>query len=248
MNLDPAQWILAVVAALLVGITKTGVTGLGMLPVAIYAQLLPAKQASGLLLPLLIVGDVIAVLTYRQHTQWRYLLRLFPWTAIGVVIGYFAMDRIDDREARIIIGVIILVLVALHVGRKWWLSRRAARSEEPKHPVLVPATGILAGFTTLMANAAGPLMAMYLLAMRLPKLEFVGTAAMFFLVLNVFKVPFMMNLGLVNVSSVTANLILCPAVLLGAWLGRKLLSRLNQHWFENLALALAAAAGLKLLF
>lgn len=248
MNLDPGQWVFAVVAALLVGVAKTGVAGLGILPVAIYAQLVPAKQASGLLLPLLIVGDVIAVLSYRQHTQWRYLLRLFPWTAIGVVSGYFAMDRIDDRQARIMIGVIILVLVALHVLRKWWLSRRPALDEESKHPVLIPVTGILAGFTTLIANAAGPLMAMYLLAMRLPKLEFVGTAAMFFLVLNVFKVPFMMNLGLINLGSISTNLVLIPAVVAGALLGRKVLSRLKQHWFENLALGLAAAAGLKLLF
>lgn len=248
MNLDPAQWVVAVLAAVLVGIGKTGVAGIGILPVAIYAQLVPAKQASGLLLPLLIVGDVAAVLSYRHHAQWRHLLRLMPWTAAGVVVGYFAMGRIDDRQARVMTGAIILTLATLHVFRKWRNSRQPGGDAEVKHPVLTPVTGVLAGFTTLIANAAGPLMAMYLLAMRLPKMEFVGTSAIFFLVLNVFKVPFMADLGLINLGSLGANLWLMPAVVVGALLGRKLLVRLNQRWFEYLALSLAAAAGVKLLF
>jgi uncharacterized membrane protein YfcA len=249
LNFESWQWVVAVVAAVLVGVGKTGVSGLGMLPVAIYAQLVPAKQASGLLLPLLIVGDVVAVLSYRHHARWSHLLRLMPWTAAGVLVGYFAMGRIDDRQARVMTGCIILVLAALHVFRKWQKGGKPAGvEEETTHPALMPVTGILAGFTTLIANAAGPLMAMYLLAMRLPKMEFVGTAAIFFLVLNTFKVPFMMDLGLINLGSLTTNLWLMPAVVAGALLGRKLLARLNQRWFENLALGLAAAAGVKLLF
>jgi uncharacterized membrane protein YfcA len=255
MNLDPGQWIIAVVAAVLVGIGKTGVSGLGMLPVAIYAQLVPARQASGLLLPLLIVADVVAVLSFHHHAQWRHLLRLFPWTGVGVVAGYFAMGRINDRQAAVLTGVIILVLAALHMQRKRSFSTNSQLPiSTPQLPttnysvVATAAVGILAGFTTLIANAAGPLMAMYLLAMRLPKLEFVGTSAIFFLVLNVFKVPFMADLGLINFDSLGTNLALAPAVVAGALLGRRILARLNQRWFEHLALALAAAAGVKLLF
>ena len=111
-----------------------------------------------------------------------------------------------------------------------------------------PTMGVLAGFTTLVANAAGPLMALYLLAMGLPKMEFVGTGAVFFLLLNLFKVPFMVNLGLITTDSFGVNLALAPAVWLGAWAGRKLLRRLNQKLFENLALGLSALAGLHLLF
>src|SRR5690606_20548904 len=111
-----------------------------------------------------------------------------------------------------------------------------------------PAIGVLAGFTTLVANAAGPMMAVYFLAMRLPKMDFVGTGAVFFLIINLFKVPFMVNLGLINAASFTLNLWLAPAVIGGAWLGRKLLVRIDQRAFENIALALSAVAGLKLLF
>lgn len=246
MNLDPLQWVAAVVAAVLVGVAKAGVSGVGILPVAIYAQLVPAKQASGLLLPLLIVGDVFAVLAYRHHAQWRHLLRVFPWAAAGVVGGYFAMGRIDDRQAKVTIGAIILALAAMQLWRQ--RAGAAAESSAPHSTVVAAVFGIVAGFTTLIANAAGPLMAIYLLAMRLPKLEFVGTAAIFFLVLNVFKVPFMADLGLINAGSLGANLWLVPAVLAGLFLGRKIVARLNQRWFENLSLALAVLAGLKLVF
>ena len=118
--------------------------------------------------------------------------------------------------------------------------------EEAQGAWFAPMMGVLAGFTTLVANAAGPLMALYLLAMRLPKMEFVGTGAVFFLLLNLFKVPFMVNLGLITTDSFGVNLALAPAVWLGAWAGRKLLRRLNQKLFENLALGLAAVAGLHL--
>ena len=98
MSLTPEQWVLAVVAALLVGVAKTGIAGIGMLFVVIFAQILPAKQATGLVLPLLCFGDLVAVAAYRQHAAWRHLWRLFPWTALGVVVGYFVLGRIGDQD------------------------------------------------------------------------------------------------------------------------------------------------------
>jgi len=243
VNFEPWQWALAVAGALLAGFSKTGVSGLGMLSVVIFAQILPAKQATGIVLPLLCFGDLIAVASYRQHAQWRHLWRLFPYTAAGVVIGFFAMDRIDERQARVLTGGIVLTLVVLH------LVRRRVHGHEAEHGAWFPPTiGVLAGFTTLVANAAGPLMAVYLLAMRLPKMEYVGTAAVFFMLINLFKVPFMVNLGLINGASFTANLWLAPAVFAGALVGRRILPKINQKVFENLALGLSAVAGLRLLF
>jgi uncharacterized membrane protein YfcA len=168
-----------------------------------------------------------------------------PWTVAGVVAGYLALGRMGDREARVSIGVIIVGMVALQL----WRRSRAKPGELPELGAwFAPSLGVLAGFTTLVANAAGPLMAIYLLAMRLPKLEFVGTSAVFFLLLNLFKVPFMVNLELITLDSLSFNLLLAPAVLLGAWLGRLLLPRINQRVFENLALGLSAVSGLRLLF
>jgi uncharacterized membrane protein YfcA len=161
-----------------------------------------------------------------------------------VVAGYFALGRIDDRQTRWLIGTIVLGLVGLHLYR-----RRTAVSEEPERGAwFAPTIGILAGFTTLVANAAGPLMVIYLLAMRLPKLDFMGTGAVFFLLLNWFKVPFMVQLGLINGASVHLNLLLAPVVIVGAWFGRKILHRIDQRLFENLALGLSVIAALELMF
>ncbi len=243
MEFDTGQWVLAAIAAFIVGFSKAGIGGLGMLAVVIFAQILPAKQATGIVLPLLCFGDILAVLAYRQHAKWKHVWRLFPWTAAGVLIGYFALGRLGEREARVLIAVIVLSLVGLHL-----LRRRRAGNETEHGSWFAPAIGVLAGFTTLVANAAGPLMAVYFLAMRLPKMDFVGTGAVFFLLLNLFKVPFMVNLGLINAESLAVNLWLVPVVLLGGWLGRKLVMRIDQRAFENIALALSLVAGLKLLF
>lgn len=243
MTFEPWQWAIAVAAALVVGVSKTGISGLGMLAVVLFAQIMPAKQATGIVLPLLCFGDLAAVASYRRHAKWGYLWRLFPWTAAGVVIGYFALTRIDEHQARVVIGGIVLALVALHVARRV----RAKASDEAHGWWFAPVVGVLAGFTTLVANAAGPLMTVYLLAMQLPKLEFVGTGAVFFMLLNFFKVPFMVDLGLINAASFRLNLLLAPVVFAGAWLGRQILAKLNQRLFENLALGLSAAAGLKLI-
>lgn len=248
MQFETWQWLVAVLAALIVGIAKGGINGLGFLPVIIFAQILPStKQSSGFVLPLLIFGDAVAVLSYRRHTQWSYLWKLFPWTAAGVVIGYFAMDRINDKQAAHLIGLIVVGLVGLHLWRRRQAKLAGPDAVEEHGAWFAPTIGILAGFTTLVANAAGPLMALYLLAMRLPKMAYVGTGAVFFLLLNWFKVPFMVNLGLITANSFKFNLYLAPVVLTGTFVGRWLLTRINQKWFEYLALGLSTVGAVRLL-
>jgi uncharacterized protein len=243
MMFESWEWALAILAALVVGISKAGIGGLGMLSVVIFAQLMPAKQATGMVLPLLCFGDLVGASIYRKHAKWTHIIRLFPWTAAGVVLGYFALDLVNERQARLLIAGIILSLVVMHV------IRRRVRGHETDHGSwFAPSIGVLAGFTTLVANAAGPLMAVYMLAMRLPKMDFVGTGAVFFLLLNLFKVPFMVHLGLINSASFSLNLLLAPLVLGGAWFGRKLVMKIDQAAFENIALLLSLFAGLKLLF
>jgi uncharacterized membrane protein YfcA len=247
MIAEPLQWICAVLGAIMVGVSKAGITGLSILSVALFTHVFPSsKQASGLVLPLLIFGDFVAVMSYRKHTQWRYLWKLMPWTAAGVVLGYFALGHISDRTARVMIGVIIVSLCVLGYWRRY-LTVRTQETTGSWHWTLAAALGVVAGFITLVANAAGPLMAIYLIAMRLPKMQFVGTAAVFFMVLNLFKVPFMVKLGLITAPSFEFNLMLAPAVLLGAFVGRWLLVRINQKLFENLVLALSAIAGVLLI-
>lgn len=249
MHLETWQWALVVLGAFLVGMSKTGIAGFGILFVAIFANVIPARQATGFVLPLLIFGDVFAVASYRQHTVWRHLWRLFPWTALGVVLGTLALGRLDDGSTRRLIGGIIVAMFVLHVWRKWRTQRGRPDEELVAHapPWFPVAAGVLAGFTTQVANAAGPVMILYLLAMRLPKMEFLGTGAVFFLCLNLFKVPFMAGLGMITASSFLTNVLLAPAVVAGALAGRWVIHRINQQWFELIALVLTFVAGLKLL-
>jgi len=265
------EWLLAAVCALIIGISKTGLAGLGMLAIVLFANLMPAKLSSGFVLPMLIMGDCVAVAAYRREAQWAMLLKLFPWTGLGVVCGYFAMDRFSNAQAGFFIGAIILVFIAVHLlrqsraakqSRAGGTSAGAASADVPAAPArslaqpeaaqhgtaFVATFGIMAGFTTLVANAAGPIMAIYLLAMRLPKMQFMGTAAYFYLLMNCFKVPFMIDLGLINWESAKGNLLLAPAVLVGTIIGRVILHKINQRLFENIALVLSVAAGLNLLY
>ena len=104
MSLEPWQWALAAVGAFAIGVSKTGIGGLAMLAVVIFANLLPAKASSGFVLPMLVLGDFVAVTVYRRHAVWSHLWRLFPWAALGVVLGYLTMGRIDNRQAGWLIG------------------------------------------------------------------------------------------------------------------------------------------------
>jgi uncharacterized protein len=230
----------------MVGVAKAGITGLSILSIALFTHVFPSsKQASGLILPLLIFGDFVAVFAYRKHTQWRFLWRLFPWTALGVFLGYLTMGRISDHTAKVMIGIIILILALMSFGRRYLPGQRA-ESGLQIHWAIAALIGMVAGFITLIANAAGPLMAIYFVAMRLPKMEYVGTAAVFFMLLNLFKVPFMVDLGLITTTSFGFNLALAPAVVIGAFSGRWLLMRVNQDLFEKLVLGLSAVGGILL--
>jgi uncharacterized membrane protein YfcA len=247
MITEPLQWACAVLGALMVGISKAGITGLSLLSIALFTHVFPSsKQTTGLVLPLLIFGDIVAVISYRTHTQWRFLWKLMPWTAAGVVLGYFALSHISDATVRIMIGAIIVSLCVLGYWRRY-LSTQTQDTPRAWHWALAATLGVVAGFITLVANAAGPLMAIYLVAMRLPKMQFMGTAAVFFLALNLFKVPFMINLGLITAQSAEFNLVLAPAVLAGALVGRWLLMRINQQLFDKLVLSLSALAGVLLI-
>jgi uncharacterized membrane protein YfcA len=242
------QWILAAVGAYLVGISKTGVAGLGVFAVAIFASALPARESVGIVLPILIAADVVAVISYWEQGSWPHLLRLFPWAAAGIVIGFWVMDRIDAVMTQRLIGAVLIVLVLIHFWRRLRTQAPATLEAEMRpHPFLSGVTGVSAGFTTMAANAAGPIMVIYLLAMRLPKYIFMGTAAWYFFVLNVFKVPFSYSLGLINASSLPISLALAPAAIAGALTGRMLIRHINQQAFEFLALVLTLIAGARLL-
>lgn len=252
MDLTPAAWVLLALGAATVGFSKTAIGGVGQIGVAIFAALLPAKESTGVLLPLLLVGDVTAVSIYRRHANWPILLRLLPLVAVGVVLGVAFIAVVDDTTMRRAIGVILLVLVGFHLVQQR-LAGEPRPVGEPLAPLARPdaATagyGTLAGFTTMVANSGGPPTSLYLLRMGLSVDVFIGTLAWFFLVVNLAKVPFSAGLGLISASSLLLDLVLAPAVVVGALLGRVVIVRVRQEAFERLVLALVAASALLLLW
>ncbi len=252
MHLALWQWILLSFGAFLTGLSKTGIAGLGVLSVAVFANVLPARESTGALLPLLLCADLFGVAFFRKHASWPHLWRLFPWVGLGVIAGYLTLGGLSNVVVQRMIGVIILAMIGLHL----WRQNRAralapagsAEGDTLPHTWWFGAiTGVLAGFTTMVANAAGPVMILYLLAIGLPKLAFVGTGAWFYMCVNAFKVPFSLNLGLITQQSLLMDSLLAIPMIPGAFLGPVILKHLNQKMFERLALLLTIVAGLRLL-
>ncbi|MFF3817834.1 sulfite exporter TauE/SafE family protein [Streptomyces bluensis] len=236
-------------AALLVGFSKTAVSGANTVSLAIFAAVLPARASTGVLLPILIVGDILAVLTYRRHAHWPTLWRLFPAVAAGVVLGTVFLLWADDGIVRTSIGVILLMMAAV----TWWRRRTAEQEDDPEAVttragrVKARSYGVLGGFTTMVANAGGPVMSMYLLSAGFRKLGFLGTSAFFFLIVNVSKVPFSVGLGLIDGPSLLLDAALAVFVLPGALLGKWAVNRINQRLFEQLVIAATVVGGAQLL-
>ena len=241
---------LLLTAAALIGFSKTAIGGVSSISVAIFAAVLPARQSTGLVLPLLILGDVFAVSAYRHHVQWRVLLRLVPAVLVGIVVGAYFVSRVDDVVMRRTIGVVLLCLVAVNV---WNRSRGSASSDGEQtamsasgHRVAAGVYGTLTGFTTMVANAGGPVMSLYMLAVRMPMLAFLGLGAWLFALFNLFKIPFSIGLGLMTWDSLLLDAALAPALVIGALVGRRVIRRLDQAMFERIVLVVTVLAALNL--
>jgi len=243
-TLTPGQWLLAALAAMCIGISKSGFTGLGLVTVIVMAKLFPARESTGILLPMLICGDVFAVLGFRRHAQWNQIWRMLPPTAIGIVTGFFLMSVIPDARFGVVIGSSVLLMSVLQAVR---MFRPGLYQNVPHTRAFAWSIGAACGVTTMLANGAGPIMALYLLAIALPKYELVGTGAWFFLIVNVFKVPFSSALGLIHGSSLALNLVLLPAIAAGTLLGRWLIAVVPQRLFETLLLIFTTIASLRLM-
>lgn len=246
MTLTSWQWAILAVGAFFTGLSKTGISGVAVLTVALFANALPARESTGALLPLLVCGDIFGVAFFRKHASWPHLWKLCPWVAMGIGIGYLAMNHISNFQVQRMIGVILLAIVGLSLWRQ--MRPEQANSAVPHTWWFAALTGLLAGFTTMVANAAGPVMILYFLAVGLPKLVFVGTGAWFFLLVNAFKLPFSAHLGLITSRSLLMDAILVLPMIPGALLGPVILRRLNQKAFELMVLILTALATLRLLF
>lgn len=219
------------IVALLIGMAKTGVHGAGMMSVPILANVFGGQLSSGIMLPMLVMADVLGVWYYHRHASWRHLKILFPWAAIGVVLGTVTGNYINDQEFKIFMAAIIVISLAIML----WLERARQEEAVPHKKWFGIATGVAGGFTSMVGNLANSVMAVYLLSIRLPKNAFIGTAAWFFLVVNWFKVPFHVFVWhTITLQTFLLDLITLPAIVLGAWLGIVVVGKLSERvyrWF-----------------
>ena len=233
-----------VVAALGVGISKSGLAGVGMIHILIFAAIFGARDSTGVLLPLLIVGDACAIYVFGSHAQWKHVRRLLPPTLIGIVLGWTLMGRLDDAMVARLIGGIILALTVLQLVRIW---RPQVLGAMPHSMPAAYAAGLLTGFTTMIANAAGPVIALYLLTLDMAKLPLVGTMAWLFFLLNTSKIPFSYQLGLIDPATLMINLLLAPVVVAGMAIGQSIVHRIPQLLFDSLLLGFTGIAALRMM-
>ena len=238
------EWIAAFLGALAIGLNKGGLTGLGILPVVFFATVLPPRDSTGIILPLLLVGDVCAIITYRKVVIWKVFWALLPITLFGVVLGYFCMNRISAAEFGPLIGWIVLGLIAIQFLRQMLGARLEHLFQSRVFGLFM---GVLAGMTTMIANAAGPVANLYFLTIRLPKLNLIGTSAWFFFAVNSFKVPFSAHLGLINGYSLQLSLTLAPLVLAGFFFGKRLAAQMPEKIFAWFLLACTFIGALQLI-
>ena len=229
-ELSALQWTLCAAGAFFAGLAKTGVPGLGIMIVPLMVLAAGgARESAGWLLPLLIFADCFAVMYWRRHARLRDLLHLAPWVLAGLAAGAFALSM-DEKYLRPMVGVIVLVMMAVFLYR-----RHFGGADVKPHPA---GYGLAAGFSTTVANAAGPVMNLYLLSMRLPKEQFLGTGAWFFFMVNCTKVPVYLGHGMITPRSLTIDACVAPAVVLGAFLGRKLVNHVPEKVFEVIVVVL----------
>jgi uncharacterized protein len=225
-----AEFAIVLSVALLVGMSKTGVHGAGMMAVPLLAAIFGGQLSSGILLPMLCLADILGVLYYHRHASWRYLKKLFPWAALGTVAGTLVGGMIDDNAFKIIMAVVIILSLALMV----WLEK-GHKEDIPDSKWFAGLTGTAGGFTSMVGNLAGSVMAIYFLSMRLPKNQFIGTTAWFFMVINWFKIPFhVFAWKTISLNTFFLNLITLPIIIVGAFLGILLVKNIPEkayRWF-----------------
>jgi uncharacterized protein len=229
--------------ALLIGMSKTGVHGAGMVAVPLLANVFGGQLSSGVMLPMLCLADVMGVWYYHRHASWAHLRKLFPWAAIGTLFGTIVGGIIDDGLFKMIMAVIILLSIIIMI----WLEK-GHNEDVPHSKWFAGLTGVAGGFTSMIGNLAGSVMAIYFLSMRLPKNAFIGTSAWFFMVINWFKIPFhLWSWHTITLNTFLLDLSAVPVIALGGFLGIVIVKALPETAYRWFIIAMTAVAAIFML-
>jgi uncharacterized membrane protein YfcA len=237
------QWVLLALCGLLVGMAKTGLSGVGLMVVPILANAFGGRPSVGLLLPMLILADVFAVTWYNRHAEWKHVLRLLPWALAGILVATLVGKSISDKTFNRLLAALVIGGIVLLV----WRDLRSDKFHVPESRWFAAGLGLLGGFSTMIGNAAGPVMALYLLSMRLPKNVYIGTGAWFFFIVNLSKVPLhVWSWKTITLSSFLLDLLLIPAIAAGAFLGIWLVRLLPEKIFRIIVIVTTLLSALLL--
>lgn len=245
LHLSLLQWLLAISCALMVGFSKTAVSGVSTLAIPLMAALFGGKSSAAILLPMLITGDLLAVRHYRHHNNWAYIWRLLPWSLAGLIIGLTMGNLVNDRQFKMIIAFSVLICLVIMV----WLEQRQSEVAIPNQWWFTALIGLAGGFTTMVGNAAGPVMTVYFLSIRLNKYDFISTGAWLFMILNLTKLPLQIIFWkAITPATLAFDAAMIPAIILGALLGIWVIKRIPEKPFRYIVMALTVVAAVKLFF
>jgi len=243
LELSYTEWGLAGLAILVLGFSKAGIKGISIICVTLLALVFGSKSSTGIIIPMLIVGDIFAVIYYNKHCKWKYLLQFLPWMIIGVLLGVFLGKDMPEELFKKMMGIVIFLSVVMMY---WWDQQSA--SDIPESKWLARSMGLAAGFTTMIGNLAGAFSNIFFLAMRLPKNEFIGTAAWLFFIINLFKLPFHIWVWkTVSLETIAMNLRLLPILGIGLFVGIQIVSKIKENIFRKLILLLTALGAILIL-
>ena len=237
-------FLFAALGAFLLGIAKSGVKGIAVFIVILFVYAFEAKASTGILLPLLIGGDIFAILYYKKYAHWKYVFTLIPWMFVGVIMGTYGGNLLDESTFKTGMASLILLTTVL----LFYLERKPLKSV-PTHWGFGSSLGMLAGFTTMIGNLAGAVTNIYFLSMRLPKNVFIGTSAYVFFIINLFKIPFHIWVWkTIDFASVQTSLQFFPFLGLGLFVGVKLVKKINDEGYRKLILILTGIGAIILFF
>lgn len=244
LSYSVSNWLLIILAAFIIGLSKAGLKGVEMLNVTIMAIVFGGKASTGVVLPLLCAADIMAVIYYNRHAEWKHFWKLMPWMTVGVLIGVWIGKDLDETVFRRVMAIIIMLTIAIMGALE--LKKNATM---PSNRLFAAGMGLISGFATMLGNLAGAFSNIYFLAMRMPKKNFIGTAAWMFLIINFFKLPFQ-AIYWKNITSTTllADLLLLPALILGFWMGIRVVSKIQDDRYRKLVFGLTIAGALVIFF
>ncbi len=238
------QWITLIITALFVGFSKTGIGGIAMLAIPLLAAAFGGKDSTGILLPMLLIGDLFAIWYYRRSVEWRNVFRPLPWAVVGLALGVIIGNLISDKTFVTLIGLIVLFCLAILI----YTEKKGKDFKVLNDVWFYILVGILSGFASMIGNAAGPIFSIYLLALGFKKNNYMGTNAWFFFIINLTKLPLQIlvwhNIG---INSLTTTLIMIPVITIGAILGFFILKKINEKYFRYIVIVMTAIAAVRLL-